>query len=814
MGVIVKLLYRDEGLKKPTHRNLFVDMEENIHIHYRDLRIELSRKEFEDIVHTFTLQSAELMEIIKEKDFQDGVLPNTNSESVTIWTESKQENDVVYHPQRISLEECTDGFHIHLRNYKFLLDAEDFAVLVEAFKSIDLDAPFASTWPEILELLEANHLHFAVRKEGGDSAKGKGVHHIIVARYHEPKVRGILTGIGMERTVDKKVHRYSKEKLVLEVVMSDNKALFADKIASVERSMLPLVEYLSRERSVDPDRLNALKAQVLDTFSYVEKSGTSSNINLDYRSWIYNVIDNDVVFPFNPARKEVDTKTLYRDWSNFLKEMDLYFVKPTKKLADKKRQKALYKEIIDRIIQEVSPVMAVSKVYILGSAIRGEMGLYTSPFIHSRWAKLGSDVDLLFEIDERAPVEFPDQWNYINISSGNQCDIYHIGEVDSDDDFGQRQRYPNIDYFQHLLDAYVYFPSKGDEEKKNAFLKRFKAQVIFDRGSNGGGNVVQEALEREFGESVKNLRRLDVPTENELYEVEVNGERAILKVYKVSGNYSSSRLAEHTEYECEVINAIGDRGVPTAPIIRTGDGKNMIEINDDAAVLFKKLEGIEGGEPNYPVEESAKELALFHQAQMKKPLKIDTEFSFDQVFDLWRVEFHRFRDESTHDEELSQAFAKLEETYKDIEKIYADLTAKKEIVWLHNHGDMTPRNVILNDGKAYLFDFQNAFYGPRLFDLVEGGIEFSWGSKNAKFNDFQRFDQFVKCYTDETKLSATEKKGLESAIKVLGLIKFVKEVRMIKGAENKNNLRRLRALDLAAFMEKRSQPKKRRRRRR
>jgi len=50
-------------------------MEENIHIHYRDLRIELSRGEFEDICDAFRKQSQELQTIINEKNYQDGKLP-------------------------------------------------------------------------------------------------------------------------------------------------------------------------------------------------------------------------------------------------------------------------------------------------------------------------------------------------------------------------------------------------------------------------------------------------------------------------------------------------------------------------------------------------------------------------------------------------------------------------------------------------------------------------------------------------------------------------------------------------------------------
>ncbi len=126
MGVIKKTLFRGNILGKPRHRNMFLDMEENIHIHYRDLRIELSRGEFEDIVATFSKQSQELLAVIEEKKYQDGNLPNANQDDVRVWTESRLKHDVKYHPQRFSLEDCGDGYHFHYRNYKLLIDSADF----------------------------------------------------------------------------------------------------------------------------------------------------------------------------------------------------------------------------------------------------------------------------------------------------------------------------------------------------------------------------------------------------------------------------------------------------------------------------------------------------------------------------------------------------------------------------------------------------------------------------------------------------------------------------------------------------------------
>jgi len=804
MGVIYKVLARDEGLKKPKHRNLFVDMEENIHIHYRDLRIELSRKEFEDFANTFNTQSAELIDIIKKRNYQDGVLPNSNTQSVTIWTDSKLPNPVKYHPQRVSIEECSDGYHVHMRNYKLLFDHDDFSTLKDAFVRSNLDAPYAGTAHEIAELLEANHVHFAWKDlNASTQLGGQQYGQFIVATYHELKIRGIFTGIGMTREMKDDVHCYTKEGLVLDITLSNNAALFTDKVRHEGSSVVSLIDYLARERPLDPDLLNAIKARVLDTFSLVRKSETPPPINLNYRTWVYDTAKSDVIFPFSTTPNSTDHKVLFRQWNIFLKDLDMYFVKPTKVPVDKKRQKAISEAMYHRIKAEVVDVEAISKVYMMGSVTRSQIGMYTSPFVHSEWAKLGSDADILMEVDESIAVNIPTTWDYINFSPTKKCDIYHIGHVQAIDTFGQRKRYPNIDFFEHLLDAYLYFPSRGDEKLKDEFLTKFKGELIYDRDAGGGYPEINDALNAQFDATIEGLKRMLVSSENELYEVRVDGDVCVLKIYKVSGNYSSSLLAEHAAYEANLINKAVEQGLSTAPVLQTKNNHGVFEVEGAPAVLFKKLVGKEGREPDYPLAECVSALVKYHNIQKNKPFKIDTDFSFDQVFDMWRVEFHRFAKENAHDKSISECFSSLEPIFNKLEKTYADLKRKKGVLKLHNHGDVMPRNIIINDDQAYLFDFQNAFFGPRVLDVVDGGIEFSWASKTPDFTDFDRYDQFVDAYINQAKLSTIEKKALDQALKIVGVIKFVKEVRMIKGSKNKNNLRRRRALDLGAFLKNR-----------
>ncbi len=796
MGVILKVLHRSEKLKKAPHRNLFLDMEENIHIHYRDLRIELSRNEFEDIVNTFTKQSAELMQAIRDSNYQDGVLPNANHEALRIWTDSRLANDVVYHPHRISLEECTDGYHLHLRNYKFLLDSDDFRVLAEAFRTLDLDGPYAATFDEVLELLDANDLHYNVGEAEGES--GGDARRITVAHYHEPKIRPILTGIGMERKSSGGAQTYSKDSLTIVVEISRDRADFQDQFDGARRTYSALTEVLTRRKDgLDRNWLNAVKAKVLDTFSMLRKSEGPLTVNLDYRVWLYDELYDNVVFPFEPTPKLTDPKRAYRDWSDFLKSLDMYFVKPSKVLFKEPKQRELYETVLERVDATAAAVPAISKIWLMGSAMNGAMGFYKSPFIHSEWAKLGSDIDLLIEIDESETFEPPEDWHYINVSSSNGCAIYHIGEIPFSDVLGHRKEFPNIEYFNHLIDAYVYFPATGNREAKDAFLAKFKARLLFDRDHE---KRLAETLERHFDGPVEGLQRLDVATENEIYEIRTSETARILKIYRVSGNYNSSRLADHTEYEGRLVSALGRLGADVATAQPTKASKVVFDIEGAPAILFEKVDGDEPTPPDYRVEDCAAALARYHALQMDHDLALETAFSFDHTVDIWQAEFERFAGESKNDEDLTAAFDELRETHAGLNATFRHIADFEGLPRLHNHGDVQPRNVIFVDDTPKLIDFQNAFFGPRLLDIVEGGIEFSWGIKNPDDNDFARYGRFVEAYQQTSALSADEHACLADALKVVGTIKFIKEVRMIKGSTNTNNLRRRRALDLAAFM--------------
>lgn len=809
MGVIKKVIYRGNFLGKQRHNHLFLDMEENIHIHYRDLRIELSRAEFENIVSTFRKQSDELLAIIRDKSYQDGVLANANQDDVRIWTESLLKNDVKYHPLRFSLEECNDGYHFHYRNYKLLIDPAEFRQIAQLFKAVDMDSPYASSYEEVLDLLEANDVDFllAAGNEPGETLA------IAVAKYHMPKIRAIFDFIGFTRETQGAEQHYHGSCLKVIARVDGRYTALDYKRMRENKAVCSLVEYFSRNGGIaNPNDLNRVSCQVIDLYSAL-KSGQSLAIETDPQTWLYSPGSNKIIFPYKASgsagKEEADV--LYRAWNDFLKSYQPGYqngyIKPAKDSFAPEQQKLLQQQVMETLRQEVFAVPAVEKVYLMGSGMRGDLGKYQVPFVYGALAKLGSDVDILIEIHSEREGDIPKSWPlYMPSAPNNQCAVYHIAQVPLADGAGDwPQQYPHVQFVHHLIDAYAYFPSRSSSEQKDAFLRQFDAKLIYDRSRDGAINRGED--EQRIAGRVSQLysfqgvavEKMAFPTQNVLYRVLAEGRVYILKLLKVGGNYKADRVAEHAEYEAKLINQLCERGVQTAGLVPTLQG-GVGDVEGCPALLFERLAGTVCHRPEYPIDKIAANLATMHRVQIEHPLDLAMNFLFEEVCAIWLTAFRDYAGNASHSAEIAAAFAKLAplgEKYRNSGYL-AKLFSRSPAV--HNHGDVKPQSVVVDGhGDVRFFDFNNAFYGSRLFDVIGGAFEFSLAEGYIDLADFARFDVLLTQYAIHNPFTAHENSDLLEWIGLVGIIMFTKEIRAL--LENtSDNLRRRRALAIADFI--------------
>ncbi len=807
MGVIKKVLYRGDILGVPRHKNLFLDMEENIHIHYRDLRIELSRGEFEDIAKIFQKQSQELLGIIEKKNYQDGKLPNANQDDVRIWTESGLKNAVKYHPVRISLEECGDGYHFHYRNYKLLIDGPEFRQIAEIFRTISIDAPYASTYEEIIELLDANEIDYLL-----DSGNIIGsTLAIAAAKYHLPKIRDIFGYTGFTKKVSDNETRYVGAKV--EVIVRPDKSRPVQEYRRVRgySETVRLVDYLAKHAAtIDADKLNTLKCQVIDLYHRLLK-GDRLTVDIDPGHWLYLPATDDLIFPYSAKLLggKRDAALLYGAWRGVINGLGLGFVKPGKEVFASAELAALREKIDAAWQTEVAAFRCVSKVYMMGSAVRGDLGRYRAPFVHGALAKLGSDVDLLVEVDPAYESEIPAHWKLMNQQASNFCAVYYVAEVPmADGAAAWKRRFPNIEFREHLVDAYVYFPSRGHEKEKDAFLGKFKAIQIYDRGGdkiyyrNEEEQRIAGHLMRMYELNDVTVEKMKVSTQNAIYKVFTDDRKLVLKLFKVSGNYHRSRVIEHTDYEEAVVSELVRRGVKTAAIVpASGTGDRLIE--GFPALLFKRISGVVQQKPEYELEKIGAALAFMHKVQQEKALSAAQKFTFDDVCMIWLPAFDTYRQQSGHAAEIANAFLVMNPLAQRCHPGPNRLRFYERSAFVHCHGDVTPKNVIVSevDGVCF-FDFNNAFYGPRMVDVIDGAFEFSLAEKYIHLADFSRFDAFVQAYSRHNRLTPEEMEDIPKWIELISVIKFAKEIRVM--LENpKEELRRSRALAISNFVKSR-----------
>ncbi len=805
MGVIKKMLYRGNLLGKQRHQHFFLDMEENIHIHYRDLRIELSRGEFEDICDAFRKQSQELQNIINEKNYQDGKLPNANQDDVRIWTQSLLKHEVKYHQQRFSLEECSDGFHFHCRNYKLLFNETEFRQIAKLFRNLDVDSPCASTYDEVLELLEDNDVDFTL-----DAGNVPGeVLAIAVAAYHFPKIREIFKLIGFTLDAQKYEHIYQGAALKVVAKVNNKLSTLDYKRIRGNKSTERLVDYLSINAiGINPDELNRIKCQVLDLY-FALSTGKLLNVDINQQSWLYSPANQQVIFPYSAAPQggKNAAAALYKTWADFLVSIKLWFVKPTKQNFAPAEQAALQQQVAETIRNEVAAYAGVDKVYLMGSAIRGEMGRYLAPFVNGSQVKVGSDIDILVEMNPAHEADIPPHWKLIRQNEpSNQCAIYHIKQIPIAGGIAEWQKsYPNLPLIQHLIDAYVFFPSQGHQAEKDAFLSKFKAQLFYDRARDGIINRAGE--EANIAGQVANLyalpdvavEKLNVATENALYKLSAGTQNYVLKLFKVSGNYSRSRIAEHASYEGKLIAGLKQRGIATAGVIAVAQGGDAM-IEGYPALLFDWINGAAQLKPEYPLDKICAALARVHQVQIDHPLDLSTAFSFEDICSIWLPLFQVYLKDTTLAADVADALSKfvlLHERCNSAEYRNALYVSGPAV---HNHGDVTPKNVMTDEhGEAIVFDFNNAYFGPRIADVLDGAFEFSLAEQYIHLADFARFDAFVSAYCAHSPFTDGEMQKLSQWVELVGLIKFTREVRALLEHPG-DELRRKRALAIAEFV--------------
>lgn len=795
MGIIVRLYHRSEGLVKNRFNTFFMDMGENIHVHYRDLRIEFSVDEFMEFAE---LCETYIPQVKKEiaAGFRDGVNPNTNQSDTlkTFFNKKPLKQTIVYNPTRISLEENTDGFHVHLRNYKILLDKQSFLNFARAAKDVLDMRERPVDLEETLNLIEVNELGHRI--EDVRHEDGKDVAAVTVEEPYYRKLLQLFDGLGYKKPDPKKeIYEISSARISVTVAPAAQKVLPK---AAVSSSVVRLADYLAENaKRFNSREINLLKLQVFDFYEYARKNSLAEVVDLSHQNLLYDTAANKVIFPTKPASGGADIDREWSSFDRFLNKHGIGFVKPRKIPYNEDQLTRLDAAFRHYVREHVTRHPCVKKVYLLNpiqsKKSGSQTGRYEVPFLHIAWAKLGSDFDILIEVDERYPV--PEAWSNKFFWKVCGCDYYHLGEVDFPIDNPYSSDFPNIPFRHHLVEAYLFFASRMDAAVKDKYLSGFSSREVLYEKKDVEAQV-PDMLEERYGVKVESIAPLKGIGFNEVFRVKSAGDEYIVKIMKGAEFTppAEGHRGTHLRYEAALLEALSRSNAPAIIPRRGKDEKLYQPLGEYNCMLLDFVRADKVDELSLKnVRAAARTLARVNKA-LPADVATTEAYRFAESLSFWLADFASLPEKFTDDESMRRQFESLVPTILSTRN---RIEGAEELSWIHCHGDVTPRNMLFVKGKGLLYDFQAAHYGPRIADVAEGALEFAFRDKSASI-DTAALEAFIAAYDREYPLSSHERAHLPTMMFLHAAIKLGRLMRMQVVFGNKVNMNYVKAfLDFA-----------------
>jgi Ser/Thr protein kinase RdoA (MazF antagonist) len=759
MGITTYLFHKSEGLDQQRFNMFFLDMGENIHFHYRDLRIELSVGEFLELAKLFRLYAGQVEAEISA-GYQDGVLANTNETDTlkTFWDkEKKLSHPIKYHERYLAVEKTQDGYHLHLRNYKLLLSKESFTCLAQVMAGVPalLDSPNLRSDPA--QLLTDNELETRLISRHWQDEREQMV--IDVAPVHLKKAGQVLKAIGYEKqsTKDGKVIFATPQSTI--VLQPQGTKSVAPSPAVDSSSFMVLPEFLTHHgKDLDAVQLNNLKLKILALIKMAEKgkippfhlSGIAIN-----RSTLTPTVD------FYGESPPPSPQELLEGLNRLYGRLNLFFIKPNKEYFTSEQQHRIEDAFFDLLMTKIACHDCVRRIYVLGSSTNRRSGRYLAPFVHYDWVKLNSDFDIFIELDPETPSTLPPEWEKKFFWPKNGCDYYHFGDLAGNIPLELTERFPDVTFYNQLIEGYLFAPNTGNKKTKDAWLSQVKAQCIFSRDKIG------QWVSTTYGVTVRESERFTAASFNRVYRIFADPRDFVLKIY--DSTYLTTANREKIAYELELLNFLQAFDLPLAYPVRNRQGQQQSTKGTEQAVLFDFIKGAHVALPTESNCHAAGSLlARLHQAGQGFSTPYCTTYDNKALLHYWLKAWQEYHREK-----------KIPGDKIDLDLPYLNNRLRKLSVYpSHCHGDLSVINYLFNGEQCWLIDFQNIGYGPVLIDLANGMVEFSAG-KNLFIRE--NLEAFQQGYESVRPLLPEERNNLANLLLIQAAVRQAKLLRLHYG---------------------------------
>jgi Ser/Thr protein kinase RdoA (MazF antagonist) len=759
MGIITYLFHRENGLSPQLFNMFFLDMGENIHFHYRDLRIEMSVGEFEELAALFDRYKEKVLNEITT-GYKDGVLANTNEADTlkTFWDKEKKLTfPVKYNERQLSIEETKDGYHIHIRNYKILLHKESFTHLAKAMAKILPLLEKESLVRDPLQLLKDNELH--PKFIHGERDQSKEHLTLEIPNTYRKKASQVLRAIGYTITssgTGKQI--FDKPDSCVTIIQPGKSGqLKVTNPDGIDSKTLPLVPFLLQHgHTIKPFQLNELKLKVLSLF----KQAQLKQLPAFSKDDIY--VNRKSLTPTIDLFSESEIKdptAEYARLNSILSQNKLFFIKPKKIFFDGARQEEIRSAFMDYVEKKLIPHPCVNSIYTLGST-RLQAGQYQVPFIHFDWAKINSDFDIFIEIDPDFEDTIPKEWDRKFTYQKNGSEYYHFGDVGKGMDSTISKRFPEITFYEFLVEGYIFLPSSGNIDKKNSWFESTKKQCIYNK------EKIVDWMNNHYPYETSRSERFKAASFNQVYHIFTQSDEYALKIY--DHRYLSKKKQDKVAYEITLLGALTKSNLNISLPLQNKIGDYISHRNKDQAVLFTYIQGTSPVIPEpEQIRMAGRLLAQLHKTTKKIATGFEDQYENKTSLFYWLKAWEEYSTQGRTDN--SQPI----DVQRFIKKLKVFNTVK-----VHCHGDLSPINYIFRDDSCWLIDFQSAGYGPALIDLANGMVEFAQQGLNFRLNNMSAF---LEGYIEIRKLNKTEQAFLRDLLLIHILTRQSKLLRLHYG---------------------------------
>ncbi len=215
------------------------------------------------------------------------------------------------------------------------------------------------------------------------------------------------------------------------------------------------------------------------------------------------------------------------------------------------------------------------------------------------------------------------------------------------------------------------------------------------------------------------------------------------------------------EHEINLLNQLKNTGLEFSCPVAMADGEYIHKIDGNECVLFEYIEGQFLKKVSISAARSAaKLLAQFHQISSSINIDISLKFSQNYIYELWIKNATEFIKQGK-----MQVYSLQE--LEDLKLKLKTLKEKESFL----HGDVAPKNFIYADKKCYLFDFEQLSQGLRIFDLIDGMIEFSMQNNSCQT---EIAAAFYTAYNNEYPLLEQSKERFNSTLEIQIMAKITR----------------------------------------